>query len=194
MSSFTELTITVSSGTEAMFSNLGHFTSVSIRVSGGSMSRAVHQFFNPLVLSLASHPSFNICQYWFRSLVCYILLFFFFVLCSLLSPFLCTHVWLYNTWARQLSYQRTLGLFPTVFTVQSQVCLLAHQFLKFTCFIYVMPTLYYFGPLCRSCFLACICYCYTCSHCWQSGCDNRHIFNNQTMPCSWMLPTCQSSP
>ena len=140
------------------------------------------------VLSLASHPSTYVHAGFAALFVTFLLLF---VLCSLLSPFLCTHVWLYNTWARQLSYQRTSVLFPTVFTVQSQVCLLAHQFLNFTCFIYVMPNLY---ALCRSCFLACICYCYTCSHRWQSGCDNRHIFNNQTMPCSWMLPTSQSSP
>ncbi|XP_013609272.1 PREDICTED: rhomboid-like protein 14, mitochondrial isoform X2 [Brassica oleracea var. oleracea] len=45
-------------GTEAMFSNLGHFTSVSIRVSGGSMSECCTS-----VLSLASHP-FNICPCW----------------------------------------------------------------------------------------------------------------------------------
>lgn len=45
MSWFAKVIITVSSGTEAMFANLGHFTSVSIRVSRGCMSSGVHQLF-----------------------------------------------------------------------------------------------------------------------------------------------------
>lgn len=47
MSWYTKVIITVSSGTEAMFADLGHFTSVSIRVSSGFMSGGVHQFFYP---------------------------------------------------------------------------------------------------------------------------------------------------
>ncbi|KAF3529607.1 hypothetical protein DY000_02042612 [Brassica cretica] len=57
-SSFCNLVLLSVTGTEAMFSNLGHFTSVSIRVSGGSMSECCTS-----VLSLASHP-FNICPCW----------------------------------------------------------------------------------------------------------------------------------
>lgn len=84
---------------------------------------------------------------------------------------------------------KNLGSIPNSFYNSIPGLLTMTPLSKITCFLEIMTILYDFGPLCRSCSLACLCHCHACSHCWQSGCDNRYVLNNQTMPCSWLLPT-----